>query len=164
MSKTIFSVGLSYQVGIPQGDVAPLAIHSYWKCKTSKFCTCHDEAVTLTFNVTSLFYFQSILFLFSANKSKLTTSNLKYLKQQKLGRGHLIFLFRGEFRCEDNQGNVDTHLHTMNTKHQLLNRKIVFFVSLKRNIWKCKNKKTSHTEAHITEILIKISYKMFKIC
>ena len=41
----------------------------------------------------------------------------------------------------------------MNTKHQVLNRKIIFFVSLKLNMWKCKNKKTSHTEAHITEIL-----------
>ena len=41
----------------------------------------------------------------------------------------------------------------MNTKHQVLNRKIIFFVSLKLNVWKCKNKKTSHKEAHITEIL-----------
>ena len=41
----------------------------------------------------------------------------------------------------------------MNTKHQVLNRKNNFFVSLKLNMWKCKNKKTSHTETHITEIL-----------
>ena len=41
----------------------------------------------------------------------------------------------------------------MNTKHQVLNRKIIFFVSLKLNVWKCKNQKTSHKEAHITEIL-----------
>ena len=41
----------------------------------------------------------------------------------------------------------------MNTKHQVLNRKNFFFVSLKLNMWKCKNKKIGHTEAHITEIL-----------
>ena len=40
----------------------------------------------------------------------------------------------------------------MNTKHQLTNR-IFFFVLLKLNMWKSKNKKTSHTEVHITEIL-----------
>ena len=50
----------------------------------------------------------------------------------------------------------------MNTKHQVLYRKIVFFVSLKLNMRKFKNKKTSHTEAHITKILTKISYKMSK--
>ena len=94
--KNIFW-GLSYQGGIPQGDVVPLAIHSNWKCKTSKIFTCHDETVTLTFNLTQLFYFQNISFLFSANKSKHTTSNLKYLKWQKVGRGHLIFIFRGKF-------------------------------------------------------------------
>ena len=38
-----------------------------------------------------------------------------------------------------------------------------FFVSLKLNLRKCKNKKAGYTEAHITEILIKISYKMSKI-
>ena len=67
------------------------------KCKTSKIFTFHDETVTLTFNLTQLFYFQNISFLFSANKSKHTISNLKYLKWQKVGRGHLIFIFRGEF-------------------------------------------------------------------
>ena len=41
----------------------------------------------------------------------------------------------------------------MNTKHQVLIRKIMFFVSLKLNMWKCKNKKTGHTETQITEIL-----------
>ena len=41
----------------------------------------------------------------------------------------------------------------MNTKHQVLNRKILSFASLWLNMWKCKNKKTSHTEVHITEIL-----------
>ena len=41
----------------------------------------------------------------------------------------------------------------MNIKHKVLNRKIIFFVSLKLNMWECKNKKTSHTEAHIIEIL-----------
>ena len=122
--KKIFSEGLSYQGGIPQGDVAPLVIHSNWKWKTSKIFTCHDETVTLTFNLTQLFYFQNISFLFSANKSKHATSNLKYLKRQKVRRGHLIFIFRGQF--EGNQGNVDTHPHTMNAKHQVLNRKIVF--------------------------------------
>ena len=58
----------------------------------------------------SYYYIQSYLvnllpkylFLFSANKSKHTTSNLKYLKQQKVGRGHLIFIFRGEFPYEGN--------------------------------------------------------------
>ena len=44
-----------------------------------------------------LSYFTSEIFLFLANKSKRTTSNLKYLKRQKVGRGHLIFIFRGEF-------------------------------------------------------------------
>ena len=39
----------------------------------------------------------------------------------------------------------------MNTRHQVLNRNL--FISLKLNMWKCKNKKTSHKEAHITEIL-----------
>ena len=89
-----FSGGLSYQGGIPQGEVAPLGLP---QCKTSKIFTFHDETVTLTFNLTQLFYFQNISFLFSANKSKHTTSNLKYLKWQKVGRGHLIFIFRGEF-------------------------------------------------------------------
>ena len=42
-----------------------------------------------------LSYFTSKIFLFfSANKSKHTTSNLKYLKRQKVGRGHLIFFFK----------------------------------------------------------------------
>ena len=40
----------------------------------------------------------------------------------------------------------------MNTKHQVLNRKMHLFLLLKPNICKCKNKKTSHTEVHITEI------------
>ena len=83
-------------------SVAPLAIHSNWKWKTPKMFTCHDEAVTLTFNLTSLFYFQNISFLFSANKSKHTTFNLKYLKRQKVGRGHLIFIFKGSFLYEGN--------------------------------------------------------------
>ena len=96
-NKTNIFWGLSYQGCIPQGQVTSLAIHSNWKCKTSKIFTCHDETVTLTFNLTQLFYFQNISFLFSANKSKHTTSNLKYLKWQKVGRGHLIFIFRGEF-------------------------------------------------------------------
>ena len=30
----------------------PLAIHSNWKWKNSKISTCHDETVTLTFNIT----------------------------------------------------------------------------------------------------------------
>ena len=91
--KKISGGGVSYQGGIPQGDVAPLAIHSNWKWKTSKVFTCHDETVTLTFNLTQLFYFQNMSF-FSANKNKHTTSNLKYLKRQKIGRGHLIFIFK----------------------------------------------------------------------
>ena len=107
-----------------------------------KIFTCHDDTVTLTFNLTQLFYFQNISFLFSANKSQHATSNLKYMKRQKVGRGHLILIFRGQFPYEGNQGNVDAHLHTMNAKHQVLNRKIVFFVSLKLNMWKCKNKKS----------------------
>ena len=73
-----------------------LALHSNWKCKTLKIFTCHDGTVTLTFNLTQLFYFKNISF-FSANKSKHTTSNLKYLKRQKVGGGHLIFIFMGEF-------------------------------------------------------------------
>ena len=93
-NKKKISGGLSYQGGIPQGEIAPLGLP---QCKTSKIFTCHDETVTLTFNLTQLFYFQNISFLFSANKSKHTTSNLKYLKWQKVGRGHLIFIFRGEF-------------------------------------------------------------------
>ena len=41
----------------------------------------------------------------------------------------------------------------MNTKHQVLNRKMNLFLLLKPNICKCKNKKkTSHTEVHITKI------------
>ena len=41
----------------------------------------------------------------------------------------------------------------MNTQHQVLNRKMHSFLLVKPNICKCKNeKKTSHTEAHITEI------------
>ena len=71
---------------------------------------------------------------FSAKKSKHITSNLKYLKWQKVGRVHLIVIFRGEFPYEGNLGNVDTHLDTMNTKHQVLNREIIFFVSLKLNM------------------------------
>ena len=43
-----------------------------------------------------------IFHLFSATKSKHTTCNLKYLKRQKVGRGHLIFIFRGDFRYEGN--------------------------------------------------------------
>ena len=133
-NKKIFSWGLSYQGGIPQGEVAPLAIHSNWKCKTSKIFTCHDETVTLTFNLTQLFYFQNISFLFSANKSKHTTSNLKYLKWQKVGRSHLIFVFREEFPYEGNQGNAYTHLHTMNTKHQVLNRFFFFCFTKAKNV------------------------------
>ena len=125
--KNIFSGGLPYQEGIPQGEVAPLAIHSNWKSKTSKIFTCHDEAVPLTFNLTQLFYFHNISLLFPGNKSKHTTCNLKYLKQQKVGRCHFIFILRGDFPYGGNQGNVDTHLHTMNTKHQVLNRKSMFF-------------------------------------
>ena len=50
----------------------------------------------------------------------------------------------------------------MNTRHQVLNRKMHIFLLLKPNICKCKCKKknkkptttttTSHTEVHITEI------------
>ena len=90
-------------------------IHSNWKCKTSNIFTCHDETVTLIFNLNQLFYFQNISFPFSANKSKHTTSNLKYLKRQKVERGPLIFIFRGEFPDGGNQGNADIHLHTMNS-------------------------------------------------
>ena len=41
----------------------------------------------------------------------------------------------------------------MNTKDQVLNRKIIIFISLKLNMWKCKNEKTSNTKARIAEIL-----------
>ena len=42
----------------------------------------------------------------------------------------------------------------MNTKHQVLNRKMNLVLLLKPNICKCKNKKktTSQTEVHITKI------------
>ena len=126
------------QGGIPQGEVAPSAAHSNLKCKILNIFTCHgpiltfhlfslfrfklNETVTLTFNLTQLFYFQNISFLFPANKSKHTASNLKSLKQHKLGGGNLIFIFRRDFPYEGNQGNVDTPLHTMNTKHQVLNK------------------------------------------
>ena len=49
-----------------------------------------------------LSYFTSKIFFFSANKSKHITSNLKYLKRQKVGRGHLIFTFWGEFPYQGN--------------------------------------------------------------
>ena len=77
-------------------------------------------------------------FFFSANKSKHTTSNLIYLKWQKVGGGNLIFIFREEV---PNKRNANTHLHTMNTKHQVLKRKMNLILSLKLNMWKCKNKK-----------------------
>ena len=41
----------------------------------------------------------------------------------------------------------------MNTKHQVLNKKNIMFCFTKAKQWKCKNKETSHTEAHINEIL-----------
>ena len=66
-----------------------------------------------------------------------TASNWKSLKQSKLGGGHLIFIFRREFP----KGNVDTPLHTINTKHHVLNRKMNLFVSLKPDTCKCKNQK-----------------------
>ena len=41
----------------------------------------------------------------------------------------------------------------MNTKHQVLNRKINLFLLSKPNICKCKNKKkTFHIKVHITEM------------
>ena len=115
------------QGGIPQGEVAPSAAHSNLKCKILNIFTCHAlilifHLFTLTFNLTQLFYFQNISFLFPANKSKHTASNLKSLKRHKLGGGNLIFIFRRDFPYEGNQGNVDTPLHTMKTKHQVLNK------------------------------------------
>ena len=50
--KQKFYWGLSYWAGIPYREVAPLAIHSNLKCKTSKISAHHDETVTLTFNLT----------------------------------------------------------------------------------------------------------------
>ena len=41
----------------------------------------------------------------------------------------------------------------MHAKPQVLNRKMNSFLSLKLNMWKCKNKKASHTEVYITEML-----------
>ena len=40
----------------------------------------------------------------------------------------------------------------MNTKHQVLNKKMNLFFLLKPNMCKCKNKKISKTEVHITKI------------
>ena len=55
-----------------------------------KMFTCRDGTVTLTFNLTQLFYFQNISFSFSANKRKHTTSD------HKKGRGRsLNFHFQG---------------------------------------------------------------------
>ena len=129
-----------------------LALHSSWKCKTLKIFTCHDGTVSLTFNLTQLFYFKNISF-FSANKSKHTASNQKYLKRQKSRGSSFNFHFHGRVPYEGNQGICDTHLYTMHTKPQVLNRKMNSFLSLKLNMWKCKNKKASHTEVYITEIL-----------
>ena len=124
-TKKSFSGGLSYQGVISQGVIAPLAIHSNLKYKTchTHIPTFHffrfklDETVTLTVHLTQLFYFQNISILFSANKSKHITSNLKSLKRHKLeGGGNLIFIFSGEFLYDGIQGNVDTPLQIQNSK------------------------------------------------
>ena len=104
--------------------------------------------ITITFNPTQLFCFQNISSLFSANKSKHTTSNLKFLKRYILGRCHSIFIFMGEFPQESNQGKVDNPLQTMNTKHQVLNTKKNSFLLLTPNICKCKNKNKSNRSSH----------------
>ena len=153
-TKKLFTGGLSYQGGIPLGEVAQSAAHLNLKCKILKIFTCYtliltfhlfrfklDETVTLTLNLTQLFYFQNIAFLFSANKIKHTTSNLKSLKRHKLGGDHLIFIFRREFPYEGNYGNVDTPLHSMNIKYEVLNTKMNLFLSLKSSMCKYKNKK-----------------------
>ena len=112
-AKKSFSGGLSYQGVISQGVIAPLAIHSNLKYKTchTHIPTFHffrfklDETVTLTVHLTQLFYFQNISILFSANKSKHITSNLKSLKRHKLeGGGNLIFIFSGEFLYDGIRG------------------------------------------------------------
>ena len=48
---------------------------------------------------------------------------------------------------------IPIFIHTMHTKPQVLNRKMNSFLSLKLKMWKCKNKKASHPEVYITEIL-----------
>ena len=55
------------------------------------------HSILLIYITWKMFYF-----FFSANKSKHTTSNLKYLKWQKVGGGNLIFIFREEVPYERN--------------------------------------------------------------
>ena len=95
----------------PRKRLPQLAPHSSWKCKTLKIFTCHDGTVSLTFNLTQLFYFKNVSF-FSANKSKHTASNLKYLKRQKSRGSSFNFHFHGRVPYEGNQGISDTHLYT----------------------------------------------------
>ena len=98
-----------------------------------------------------LSYFTSKIFHFFFQKIR---ENAQLLVRKKVGGGHLIFIFRGEFTYEGNQRNVDTHQHTMNTKHKVLNGTLNLFHSRKLNIWKCRNKKKqNHTEVHITDVL-----------
>ena len=73
-----------------------------WNRRLQKLSHAMMRQLLLHSILLSYFFFKNISFLFSANKSKHTTSNLKYLKRQKVGRGHLIFIFRGEFPYEGN--------------------------------------------------------------
>ena len=49
-----------------------------------------------------LSYFTSKIFHFFFQQIKASTQLLKYLKRQKVGRGNLIFIFRGKFPREGN--------------------------------------------------------------
>ena len=83
------------------GRGCPLAIHSNWKCKTFHSPWWDSYSYVQSYLVI-LLPIILISFLFSENKSKRTTSNLKYLKWQKVERGHFIFIFRREFLYEGN--------------------------------------------------------------